>query len=167
MKKLMLMVAIMMMSVAASAQDGKMAAGVNVNYGTSDGYSPLGFGAKFQYEFVDKIRGELSANYFLPKHDAYIWDANLNFHYLVPLGDKANFYPLVGLTYMTSAVTGDAKKYYESHNVDTSDSKLGFNLGIGAEYFLTPNIKANVEAKYQYIKDGDWVVFGVGLAYVF
>lgn len=167
MKKFLFMAAMMLMSVAASAQDGKMAAGVNVNYGISDGYSPLGFGAKFQYEFVEKVRGEVSGNYFLPKNDAYIWDLNLNFHYLVPLGEQANFYPLAGVSYMTSALCGDFKKLADAAGADTSDGNIGFNLGVGAEYFVSSSFKLNFEAKYQYVKDGDWVVLGIGAAFVF
>ena len=163
MKKFLFVAAMMLMSVAASAQDGKMAAGINVDYGTTDGYSPLGFGAKFQYEFVEKFRGEASFNYFLPKdmgyYDHNYWDLNVNFHYLVPLGEQANFYPLAGLTYMTAVASASGHS--------ESESKLGFNLGVGAEYFVSSNIKLNLEAKYQYVKDGDWIVLGIGAAYVF
>lgn len=167
MKKLMMIAAMMIMTIAASAQDGKMAAGVNVNYGTSSDYSQLGLGAKFQYEFLENVRGEVSGNYFLPKDDHYIWDLNLNFHYLVGLGEKANVYPLVGLSYMTSGASGDAKKYLEALGADTSDSNIGFNAGAGIEYFVSEKFKLNAEVKYQYVKDGDWLVFGIGAAYVF
>ena len=44
------MVAIMMlMSIGAFAQAGKMGFGANLNYGTDDGYSQLGIGAKLKY----------------------------------------------------------------------------------------------------------------------
>jgi hypothetical protein len=58
MKKLMMIAAMMLMSIGAFAQEGKMAVGANLGYaGYGDGYSPLGLGAKFQYEFVENIRG--------------------------------------------------------------------------------------------------------------
>lgn len=156
---MLLMAAMMLMTLAASAQDGKMAVGVNVDYGTANGYNALGLGAKFQYEFVEKVRGEASFNYFLPKNHFNVWDLNVNFHYLVPLGDKANFYPLLGLAYQTARVSVG--------NYSASDGNLGVNGGVGAECFVANNIKLNAEIKYQYVKDGDWPVFSVGAAYVF
>ena len=164
MKKFVMMAVMMLMTMAASAQDGKMAAGVNVNYATMDGYSPLGLGAKFQYEFIENVRGEASFNYFFPKDmggiDSNMWDLNLNFHYLVPLGEQVKFYPLAGLAYQTAVASASGHS--------ESDSKIGFNAGVGAEYFVSSNIKLNVEAKYQYVSDDrDWPVFSVGFAYVF
>ena len=115
MKKLLMMAVILMTSLTASAQAGTVGVGANVNYGFSDGYNALGFGAKVQYEFIDNVRGEVAANYFLPKDDAYVWDANLNFHYLLSLGSNLRFYPLVGFTVLTSATKGDTKKFLDPH----------------------------------------------------
>lgn len=49
MKKLMMIAAMMLMSVGAFAQEaGKMAIGVDANYGIKKDASRLGAGAKFQ-----------------------------------------------------------------------------------------------------------------------
>ena len=52
---------------------------------------------------------------------------------------------------------------------------FGFQAGAGIEYYFTDNVKANLDAKYQYnkkTKDGielkyDGPVIQVGIAYVF
>ena len=60
MKKLMMVAAMMLMSIGAFAQEGSMAVGAHLGYaGYGDGYSHLGLGARFQYEFVENIRGEI------------------------------------------------------------------------------------------------------------
>jgi opacity protein-like surface antigen len=54
-------------------------------------------------------------------------------------------------------------------------SMFGFQAGAGIEYYFTDNVKANLDAKYQYnkkTKDGielkyDGPVIQVGIAYVF
>ena len=57
MKKLMMIAAMMLMSIGAFAQ-GKMAVGANLGYAAyGNSYNPFGIGAKFQYEFVENIRG--------------------------------------------------------------------------------------------------------------
>ena len=100
MKKLMMIAAFVVAGLTANAQNeaGKMAAGVNVSYGMHKDYKNIGFGAKFQYNITDAIRGEASGNYFLKKDHCTMWDANINFHYVIPISEGLNVYPLVGAT---------------------------------------------------------------------
>ena len=165
MKKLMMVAAMMLMSIGAFAQEGSMAVGAHLGYaGYGDGYSPFGLGAKFQYEFVENIRGELSADYWFPKNKVGIWDVNLNFHYTFAVGDGFKIYPLAGLT-----IVG-------WHGDETpSDTFFGFNLGFGGEYTFSSDLKGFAEFKYQRatkdINGFTWKIdgpaFNVGIAYVF
>jgi len=142
MKKLMLMAVMMLMSIGAFAQAGKMAVGTQLGYaGYGDGYSPLGIGAKFQYGFTDAIRGELSYDYWFPKDKVGCWDANLNFHYLVDMAENMKVYPLAGVTLVGL------------HGDDTpSDKAFGFNIGAGFQYLVSEDINLFAEAKYQSAK---------------
>ena len=177
MKKLIMIAALMLMSVGAFAQ-GKAALGVNAGvalYG--DEYNPFGFGAKFQYEFVEDFRVELGYNYWLQKNKAGVMDFDLNFHYLIPINDRINFYPLVGINY--GMTHGDSFKML----FGGQESIFGLQGGAGIEFFLTNNLKANFDFKYQYNKKTksysslgytldyelkyNGPVFQVGLAYVF
>ena len=160
MKKLMMIAALMLMSIGAFAQvAGQKAIGVYGAYGIDSDYKPFGIGAKFQYGFTENFRGELSGTYFLKKDFVTTWDINANVHYVIPLSEGFNVYPLLGATLLGSKV--------EILGVSASDSKFGINAGGGIEYFFSPNLKGNAEVKYQYVKDGDWPVIQVGVAYVF
>ena len=172
----MMIAAMMLMSIGAFAQ-GKMAIGANLGYaGYGDGYSPMGLGAKFQYEFVENIRGELAYNYWFPKDKAGIMDFDLNFHYLFPVAEDIKIYPLAGVN--LAMQHGD---------MDEKESIFGFNIGVGAEYYLSEQLKLNLDIKYQRnkktktftVSDGyhtystdidlkfDGPVFQMGIAYVF
>ena len=50
---------------------------------------------------------------------------------------------------------------------NTSESKFGFNVGAGIEYFLSESLKVNAEVKYQYVKDFDRPVISAGISYIF
>ena len=166
MKKLMMIAAMMLMSIGAFAQEGKMAVGANLGYAAyGNSYNPFGIGAKFQYEFVENIRGEVAYNYWFPKDKAGVMDFDLNFQYLFPVAEDIKIYPLAGVN--LAMLHGDA--------YDKKESIFGFNAGAGAEYYLSEQLKLNLDIKYQYnkkTKDGweykfDGPVFQLGIAYVF
>ena len=178
MKKLMMIAAMMLMSVGAFAQDGKFAIGANIGMGLyGNEYNPFGFGAKFQYEFVEDFRAELAANYWLPKDEQGLMDFNLNLQYLIPITEGLRVYPLVGVN--LAMTQGDAYKIL----FDSQQTLFGFQGGAGIEYFLSENLKVNFDIKYQYNKKTktyeynghshdydlkfDGPVFQAGIAYVF
>ena len=137
----MMIAAMMLMSIGAFAQEGSMAVGAHLGYaGYGDGYSPLGLGGRFQYEFVENIRGEVDADYWFKKDGFGLWDANVNFQYLFPVAEDIKVYPLAGLTLMGTHGDGD------------SETALGFNIGVGAEYYLQSNLKLSLDIKYQSAK---------------
>jgi len=183
MKKIMLIAALMLMSVGAFAQEaGKFAIGANAGiaaYGNE--YNPFGVGAKAQYSLTENFRAEAAFNYWFPKDKAGVMDINLNLQYLIPIVDKLYVYPLVGAN--LAMTHGDAIKAI----FDKQQTIFGFQGGAGIEYFLTDNVKANFDIKYQYnkktktyetIRNGntystdlemkyDGPVFQIGIAYVF
>lgn len=177
MKKLMMIAVMMLMSIGAFAQEGKMAVGANLGYAAyGNSYNPFGIGAKFQYEFVENIRGEFAYNYWFPKDKAGVMDFDLNFHYLFPVAEDIKIYPLAGVN--LAMQHGD---------MDDKESIFGFNIGAGAEYYLQSNLKLNLDIKYQYNKKTksesvtymgqtvsydydikfDGPVFQMGIAYIF
>jgi len=175
--------ALMLMSVGAFAQEaGKFAIGANAGiaaYGNE--YNPFGVGAKAQYSLSENFRAEAAFNYWFPKDKAGVMDINLNLQYLIPIVDKLYVYPLVGAN--LAMTHGDAIKAI----FDKQQTIFGFQGGAGIEYFLTDNVKANFDIKYQYnkktktyetIRNGntystdlemkyDGPVFQIGIAYVF
>lgn len=154
MKKFMFLLAAVILGIGSMvAQKGDKALGIQLNYGTE--IETVGFGAKFQYNFTDALRGEMAFNHFLEKSEVKMWDLEATAQYLLPLSEKCNFYPLAGVCF-TKVSVGDWNK-----------SKWGANLGCGIEYPLSENLKVNFDAKYQLVSDWDQAIFSLGLAYKF
>ncbi len=159
MKKFIITAYLALVSLSSAlAQEGKQAFGIQLNYGTE--IESLGIGAKYQYNFTDAFRVEPSVNYFFGKNKVDMFDLNANVHYLLPIDNGINIYPLAGLTYTRwHADLGD--------NVSWNKGYLGVNLGAGAEFALDADWTVNLELKYQLIKDFDQAVINVGIAYNF
>ena len=168
MKKILFAAIMAFSTLTMSAQDSKTAVGVNFGFAPSlmKEYNPMILGAKFQYGFVENIRGEVAANIFTKKDGYGLWDAELNFHYLFPLTEEINVYPAAGAVFMGTMIT-DADKNYTG---------IGFNAGAGIDYRLTETIKLNAEIKYLGVSkkdsgykviDARGVTFAIGVAYCF
>ena len=147
----------MLLSAAMFAQQGEKSVGANLKYRLDDPNN-IGVGAKFQYGFTDKIRGEASFNYFLKKDYTSFYDVNINAHYLIPVG-SLTVYPLAGVTLQGWNV--------EVGGYSADDSDVGVNVGAGIEYPLNDKLKVNAEFTYKYVKDADSPFIGLGIAYKF
>ncbi len=176
---------------AANAQEGQMAAGINIGVAPSlegEG-SPtnFGIGAKFQYNVTDPIRVEADVEYWFKSKGISVFDISANVHYLIPIIDNLRIYPLVGIGYANCHFSGmdidipeinlpdipgvDLSGMLGSleRDIDTSSnaSRFLFNIGAGAEYDITENLVANFEFKYQYLKDFNRMPIQIGIAYKF
>ena len=152
MKKLFLTLCVALFSVGAFAQEkGDMAVGATLNY-NFDAES-LGFGARYQYFFLDNIRGDVQVDVY-PKSGVTLIDAIASAHYLIPVADQISVFPLAGLGF--AAATSDG------HTV----SDFIGQVGGGAQYFFTEKIGATAEAKYQFGNGGAFVL-SAGILYKF
>ena len=150
--------------VQAQTEKGDMAAGGNLSIGFGDSYTNFGLGAKFQYNVIDNLRLEPTVNYYFKKDYTSMWDLGVNAHYLFSVGDKLNFYPIVGL-----GVMGAKLSYDDGYGNEYKDSATKFmvNLGAGAEYMLTSNVSVNFEYKYRICSDMNRSLLTLGVAYHF
>lgn len=160
MKKVLMILAVMIAFAAnVNAQDSKMAVGLTGNYGSGDSYTNYGLGAKFQYAFTENWRAEVSGDYFFKKDYISMWDVNADIHYLFNLGGSGfKLYPLAGVSLVGTSV--------DVLGVSTSDSKFGFNYGLGAEYPISSNLKLMLEGKGQSAENTRFIV-SFGIAYTF
>ena len=71
---LLLMVAVLCITVASAQEKGETAVGAQVVYGSGDGLSNIGIGAKFQWNVINRLRLEPSFTYFLKKDNINMWD---------------------------------------------------------------------------------------------
>ncbi|MBQ9184706.1 MAG: porin family protein [Bacteroidales bacterium] len=159
MKKLVIAVVALLMSISAFAQQGDKAIGVNLVYGSE--IKNIGLGIKGQYFFLDNVRGEASFNYFMKKDNVKLWELNANAHYM--LGNESMwFYPLAGF----NLANVKAEYYLNGGTISDSESKLGLNLGAGIQFPVSEMLDFTAEAKYV-ISDYDQFVIGIGLLYKF
>ena len=187
MKKVFVTICVALMGLGAFAQEkGDMAAGLNLGVAPSleSGVSVtnLGIGAKFQYNVTNPIRVEADLDYWLKNKGLDFFDISVNAHYLFHFSEKLTAYPLVGIGYGRCGGGGDMKGAlddlkdflgqhggydYDDEIDGGSASKFLFNVGVGAEYALTPKISVGAELKYQYIKDFSRLPITIGVAYKF
>lgn len=176
---------------AANAQEGQMAAGINIGVAPSlegEG-SPtnFGIGAKFQYNVTEPIRVEADLEYWFKSKGISVFDISANVHYLINIVDRLRIYPLAGIGYAnlhSSApkidmpelnlpnipgvdISGILESLEEQEGSSSNASRFLFNIGAGAEYDITDNLVANFEFKYQYLKDFNRMPIQIGIAYKF
>lgn len=131
-------------------------------------YSQIAIGGGFELEDGDsgiQIRADIPVSdalsitpyltYFFPdKFEDFEGDAfKLTFtsigsdlHYNFEVGDKFKLYPLVGLSYDIYSLKYENRDYSE---FDVKDSELNFNIGGGASYSLSDNLRLYAEPKYR------------------
>lgn len=161
MKKLFLAMLIAFVSIGAFAQENKVSVGAQLSYGSD--HERVGLGIKGQYGLIDNIRLEAAFNYFFKQNNVSLYDLNVNVHYVIPINEQFSVYPLAGLTYMKESASAKG----EGFKLSVSDSRLGVNLGVGAQYQLDSNWAIAGELKYQIIKDMSQLVPSIGVVYTF
>lgn len=145
MKKICLaLVCAIVCSVAAFAQKGQSAVGINLGYSIGlDEPKPknIELGVKYQYNLSDPLRLEAAFNYGLKSEHVSLMDYGVNVHYLFNVAESFKIYPLVGVGACTAKVEG-------------GDSKTKFmaQAGVGGEYLLNEKLSLSLEIKYNYTK---------------
>ena len=191
MKKLLVVICALMVSIGAYAQKGKSEVGINLDLAPTFSTDPasfnLGVGAKYRYGISNKFRLDANFTYYFPSlkeldSDNFdkikMWDLSVNIQYLLKFKDKLTFYPLVGLGYIDVSSNSD----YESngnwvgdanHDKDLIDEggkshNIVFNIGAGLEYAITDHINADLEIKFPVmVSHVDPLLISIGACYKF
>ena len=155
----MLIAALMLVSIGVSAQEKQFAIGGNIGVGVyRNSYTPFGIGPKFQFFFWKQWRAEASFNYWTKKENSGgFMDFNGNVHYVFNVAKNVNVYPLAGVSVVTTHGLPDGSE---------NQTLVGFNLGGGAEFFVAPQLKLNLEIKYQYAEKEKTYARSGGTEYV-
>lgn len=165
MKKRLMAVLMAATTLTAYAQKGEFSLGAGFSYGFNE--HEVGAGLKVQYSFTQRLRGELSANYWIDTENlagdytSSVWDLNLNAHYLFPLKRAWTLYPLAGVVCRT--VTIGSVPYASGGTY----AYWGANLGGGIEKSFGKHWKVCAELKGQLIEGYSQVILGLGVAYRF
>jgi len=162
------------MSMAVNAQEtGDKAAGAFLRVGLYDGeIAPnIGIGAKFQYNVTDPIRLDGSFTFFFPKKwdflgasiSATMWNLDFNGHYLFPVSDQFNVYPLAGLAFVGIGAKSKGTIMGEKINSSASKTYVGVNLGGGVDFKLSDDLYLNGELKLQVMDGGSDLFISAGI----
>jgi outer membrane protein X len=171
MKKLFLTLCIALFSVGAFAQEqGDMAVGGSLNFNTKA--SMFGIGARYQYFFIDKLRGDGEFAYYFKKDGVSMFTILASANYLFNVADKVNVYPIAGLGIAHSSASSiDINESYMGqtiHITSNGASSTDFigQIGAGAQYDFSDKVAGNFDAKLQF-GSGTAFVIAAGIIYKF
>ena len=152
---------------AAKAQTREMMAGVQISYASSTYNSELqnelqeglGFGGRFHYELMHQLVLAPKANIYLNTSDTPWWavDAAIDAHYNFVAAIDFCIYPIAGI----------CVSYWDGAQYFLAQSYIGGNIGLGAQYNITPHLTLNGEYKYQIYRRRDVVSFALSVGYRF
>ena len=144
MKKFLTLLVIAIASLGfANAQQGSKSALIHTGYQSN--YERFGIGIEGRYELIDNFRIAPEIAVFFPKDHLTGLDINLNVQYTFKnVLDGLTIYPLAGINMNNNRFS---YKGFTDHF-----TKMGFNLGAGAEYdldygFLSFDMKATFADK--------------------
>lgn len=159
MKKLMVMLMLMVISVGAFAQTqrGQSSFGLNIGYGFDPGNATLGL--DYRYCVTDEFRLSPSLTYLVKNDGLSAFAIDMNAHYVFKLSDMFGFYPLAGLN------LSFWKASYGGYSAN--ETRLGANIGLGGEVYATDQISVGLEAKYNIVKDFSQPMLAVRVGYNF
>ncbi|MCE2995249.1 MAG: outer membrane protein [Cyclobacteriaceae bacterium] len=150
MKKQVLLVAVVMfLAVGQMFAQGQNRIGGHLAYGTKD--LNLGFGANAEFSLSDNLSIAPKFTYFLGKSEGSglaevsfsAWSLDGDVHYYFTT-EGTSFYGLAGLTYASIST----KSSFFGQSISASDSKIGLNLGVGANFNTGSSFVPFGEVKY-------------------
>lgn len=154
MKKLLLIVALIVVSMSAYSQTGTKSLMLKAGYQTD--YKRFGLGVEGRYNITENIRLAPDVTFFFPNDHLTGLDINVNAHYVFNIQDGLSLYPLAGIGVINNRFS------YQGYSNGSTD--FGFNLGAGASYDLSDNSYVNFEFKYTF---QDWDCASVMVGYGF
>lgn len=141
-------------SLTASAQRGEKSLALNGGYtGVNEsGYATV----SFNYTFADHFRLAPDIGYVFRNkgESAFLLDVDMHFPFRLAKG--VGIYPLAGLTF---------NNWSFRHGGNAS--RVGGNFGGGLDFYMTSNLKLNLQCKYTLVNDMSGVYVGMGIGYVF
>ena len=108
-----ILMALIMASGIAFAQQGESAVSVNLGYGSGSFHKAFKVGAEYKYNITDAIRIAPGFDYFFKSDGIGLWSANVNGHYLFDIkgAEGLKIYPLFGFTLLGTMGSADAGDY--------------------------------------------------------
>jgi outer membrane immunogenic protein len=160
MKKVFLLAVIsIIFSVASQAQ---IRVGGFLGFGSE--VEQAGIGINGEFVLSEKVAISPNLLFYFPKKNGNIktsfWELNGNLNYYFLNSEPVSVYGIAGLNVTSIKVKYDDNAFFDN---DYSDSEVGLNLGIGAN-FTVGNVLPFSELKYT-VSDFDQLVFILGVKF--
>ena len=126
-----------------------------------------GVGIHFKTQYLDSWRTGVSGNYYFKKDGVSCYDVNLEGNYIFDLSDKVRLYPLAGGRIAFWHTDDVNVSGWDFERDDKTHYEIGINVGGGIDYLMGDHWLLNAEVKYQFIKNANQVLLGIGIGYRF
>jgi len=152
MKKVLLAIILIGLSLGAYAQTGEKVIMPKLGYQTEG--ERFFIGAEGRYSFTENIRLAPSVIFLFPNDHLTGLDVDINVHYVFPIQGGFALYPMVGGAMLNNR--------YSHMGYTFKDTSFGFNIGGGAQYDVSGNSYLNFEFKYTFREFADPAYFSLG-----
>ncbi len=137
--------------------EGTVGFGVHTGYGAE--INSLGVGAHIHYYRTNNLRFVPSYTYFIERKNERMWMVDADAHYILPVSITASLYPIAGLHY--------SHWTFNEAPDQVRKNRLGLNLGLGFQHDISYRVRANIDMKYQMIRDYSQLVLMAGFGFWF
>lgn len=153
-QKLFIILAALLLSVGAFGQQGSFSLLGKVGY-QSD-FDRLGLGAEARIGLTEQFRIAPSMMFMIPNDNVLGLEVDANLQYVFPIqGTTLDIYPTMGFNMNNNRFSKDGFKKRKW-------TKWGYNLGAGADYYLSKDDFLNFELQYTFGPDFARVMIGYG-----
>ena len=150
---------------AENYQKGEKTVGLTAGYHT---YNQSGAaGVIFTYRFSRHFRLAPDATYIFRHHDTDALQLNVNAQVPFMLGQGWDIFPLAGLNYSSWNRHGSLRLADDNHDVGNRTSRLGINLGAGANVTLSESLRLGISGRYTFVKGYNGAMFLASISYRF
>lgn len=174
MKKLLaILIAVMGMSISASAADiakGTKTFGVRTGFATLN-RAPLA-GIEFSYAFNRHFILAPSIDYAFRNDNLDGLLFNIDYHgpwQLTP-SRRLYIYHIAGINYASWSSHDQSEAPVNSSSGDdvtTRVNRFGLDFGAGIAYYATSHLRLSLQGKFNWVKDHNSGIFNIGISYVF
>ncbi len=152
MKKVLLSIILVTLSLGAYAQKGTAVILPKIGYQTEA--ERFLIGVEGRYSITNNIRLAPGISVLFPNDHVTGLDVDVNVHYLIPIEGGFAFYPLVGGAMLNNR--------FSHSGVSDSWTDFGLNIGAGVQYDIMSNGYLNFEFKYTIKEHTDPAYFTLG-----
>lgn len=172
-RRRLILIGLLLLSLSALQAQFEGTPGAGVHLGYASAAKRPGAGVHLHYYPTNNLRFAPSFTRYLEAGSMQMWMAETDLHYILPLNPAASLYPIVGLQYSNWNDDNwiDPSRLYdpaeggmpmgESH----TSHRIGTSLGIGYQHDIRYRVRANLEFKYQFIKDYSQMFFMAGFGF--